>query len=413
MRAGPHGEAGSHADRFDAIRAWLDGHVASGRLPGADLLVAQAGRVLFREYRGLRSVERGAPVERDTIFRIYSMTKPVTAVAALALVEAGALRHDDPVSRYIPSFAALTVNRLGAGERIEAEPAHTPMTVLHLLTHTSGLTYGEGNPGAVARLYERERTDFGPGDGPLAEVVDRLARIPLLFEPGSAWAYGVSSDVLGRVVEIVSGLPLDRFVGETILAPLGMKDTGFRLPPSRSVRLADLYTPGPDGCPRRLEASTDGVYASPATLSGGAGLLSTTEDYFRFAEMLRRGGALDEVCILRESTVELMRKNHLAGDLAAMGQPTFSETATDGVGYGLGVSVVVDPVRTAWPSSRGEFAWGGYASTTFWVDPANALTVVFMTQLVPSGRYPIRGELRELVADALDLLPAGRAGTLE
>jgi CubicO group peptidase (beta-lactamase class C family) len=192
------------------------------------VLVAQAGRVVCRARRGLGSLEQAAPVQRDTIYRIYSMTKPVMAVAALALAEAGKLALDDPVSRYIPSFASLTVNQLGTGDRIVTKPARTAMTVRHLLTHSSGLTYCEGNPGAVARLYERERTDFGPGDGPLAEVVDRVARIPLLFDPGSSWAYGVSSDVLGRVVEVAGGARLDRFVHETILAPLAMAGTAWR-----------------------------------------------------------------------------------------------------------------------------------------------------------------------------------------
>ena len=295
------------------------------------------------------------------------------------------------------------MNRFGTADRIVAEPAGTRMLVRHLLTHSSGLTYGEGNPGAIASLYERERTDFGPNDGPLAEVVDRLARIPLLFDPGTAWAYGVSSDVLGRVVEVASGASLDRFVDESVLAPLGMSDTGFRLPASKAERIADLYESRPDGGLRRVEAAADGVYANPTTLSGGAGLLSTTDDYFRFAEMLRRGGTLDGAEILQESTVSLMTRNHLAGDLAAAGPPTFGETVTDGIGFGFGVSVVVDPSRTAWRAARGEFAWGGYASTAFWVDPEHDVTVIFMTQLIPSDRYPIRGELRALVADALRL----------
>ncbi len=277
------------------------------------------------------------------------------------------------------------------------------MTVQHLLTHTSGLTYGEGNPGAVSRLYERHRTDFGPQDGPLAEVVERLAGIPLLHQPGTAWGYGVSTDVLGRVIEVASGLPLDRFLDERVLGPLGMTDTSFRVPPEKLGRFAALYEATPDGGLRLLETPSSGPQAGEVTtFSGGAGLVSTADDYFRFAELLRRGGAVDGVRLLEESTVRLMTSDRLGRDLAAMGQATFNETAMDGVGFGLGVSVVVDPSRTAWRSARGEFAWGGYASTAFWVDPEHDATVVFLTQVVPSDRYPIRGELRALVADALE-----------
>lgn len=387
----------------------MRGYVDQGLLPGALTLVAKGGDIALLDAYGHRDLEQGEPVEHDTIFRIYSMSKPVTAVAALILVEEGRLALDDPVARFIPSFEHLAVNRLAMSGRIEVEPARRPMTVRHLLTHTSGLTYGEGNRGAVARLYEKLRTDFGPADGPLAEIVDRLASIPLLFHPGDAWGYGVSSDVLGRVIEVAADCPLDVFMSRRIFEPLGMADTTFRLPPGKLDRFAALYAAGRDGL-ELIEAPASSPHAgSVTTLSGGAGLLSTARDFFRFAELLRQGGTLDGARLLGRATVDLMTSNQLPGDLAGMGQPTFNETPMDGIGFGLGVSVVVDPARTSWRTSPGEYAWGGNASTAFWVDPLDEVSVVFLTQLIPSNRYPIRGELRALVRDALPTQPSGGA----
>jgi CubicO group peptidase (beta-lactamase class C family) len=381
---------------LDRIGAWMRGYVERGELPGASVLLARDGEILFADACGLRDVEAGHPVERDTVFRIYSMTKPITSVAALQLVEAGALGLDDAVSDFIPSFGRLRVNRHGPGERIETEPARRPMTIFHLLTHTSGLTYGFGNTGAVARLYEERSTDFAPTDGPLAEVVERLAELPLVHHPGEGWNYGVSTDVLGRVVEVASGLPLDRYFAERILGPLGMTETGFSARTDQVLRLASLYGPGLE----LLEAAaTSPLLGRVTTLSGGAGLVSTIDDYLRFAELLCREGELEGVRLLRGETVREMCRNHLAGDLAAVGLPTTNETIAEGVG--LGVSVVIDPSRTEWRCSLGEVAWGGYASTAFWVDPVNGLSVVFMTQLLPSSSNRVRGELRELVYDTL------------
>lgn len=397
-----NGASGRTAGAFDAVGDWMRDYVDAGVLPGAATIVCREGETLFAEACGWRDVEGRLPLERDTIVRIYSMTKPVTSVAALMLVEAGAMSLDDPVARFIPSFAGVQVNCHGGGDRIETEPARRPMTIRHLLTHTAGLTYGEGNTGAVSRLYGERRTDFGPDDGPLPDVVERLATIPLLSHPGERWSYGVATDVLGRVVEVVSGLPLDGFLRARIFGPLGMVDTGFEVAPDRAERFSCLYGVGPEGGLELLETvASSPQTAGVTTFSGGAGLVSTLDDYLRFAELLRREGELDGVRLLQAATVELMVRNHLEGDLAALGAPTFNETTTAGIGFGLGVSVVVDPDRTAWRSSAGEFAWGGYASTAFWVDPLNALTVVFLTQLIPSDAYPLRSELRSLVYDVV------------
>jgi len=385
-----------------AVRRWMRASVDHGWLPGASTLIARHGQVELFETYGARDLEQMAPLQHDTLFRIYSMTKPVTSVAAMILVERGELGLDDPVQTLIPSFSVLTVNRDGAGDTLEPEPLRVPITVRHLLTHTSGLTYGEGNPGAVSRAYVERRTDFGASDGPLAEVVDRLATIPLLFQPGTSWAYGVSTDVLGRVVEVVSGQPLDAFMHAHIFEPLGMLDTSFQVGPGQVERFAALYEVAEGNrltCVESPESSPQ--TGAVSTLSGGAGLVSTASDYLCFAEMLRLGGSLDGVRVLVPQTVHAMVSNQLPGDLAEMGQPTFNETSMDGVGFGLGVAVVVDPSRSIWRSSPGEFAWGGYASTAFWVDPVHDVSVVFMTQVMPSDHYPIRAELRSLVLDAL------------
>jgi CubicO group peptidase (beta-lactamase class C family) len=394
-------EAGLSPVGRAAVRRWLEGYVDSGRLPGAQVALARRGRIELFHSHGWRSLESGVPIDRETIFRIHSMTKPVTAVAAMRLIESGQLGLDDPVSRYIPAFGEVTVTRFGGRERIVASSAKTPMTIWHLLTHTSGLTYGEGNDGPVAGLYQRQHTDFNIDDGPLEAVVDRLARI-LLFEPGTAWNYGVSSDVLGRVIEVASGMPLDRYLGEAVLGPLRMIDTGFRVPPTKLDRVASVYTMGGGGELAPVDTAAElTIPPERYTLSGGGGLFSTAADYLRFAEMLRRGGRLGETRLLRETSVHLMTRNHLQGDLATMAAPSSSDLALEGIGYGFGMSVVVDPGRTAMRTHMGEYGWGGHASTAFFVDPGNEVTAVFMTQLIPSGSYPIRSELRSLVADAL------------
>src|SRR5215831_17981535 len=264
-------ETGLSPAGLAAIRQWVEEYVDSGRLPGAHVLIARRGRTALSFACGRRSIEHDVPLARDSIFRIYSMTKPVTAAAAMRLVEEGVLSLDDPVSRFIPAFADVTVNRFGgSGDRLAASQADMPMTVYHLMTHTSGLTYGE-NEGVVAELYRENHTDFRPHDGPLAEVVERLASIPLLFEPGTAWNYGVSSDVLGRVIEVASGMPLDRWVFDSVLAPLRMTDTSFRVPPTKLGRVATIYeADGGSLVPVDLSGE-QGIPPERLTLSGGGG----------------------------------------------------------------------------------------------------------------------------------------------
>jgi CubicO group peptidase (beta-lactamase class C family) len=388
--------------RLARIKTWVQTYIDDGKLPGATTLVAKHGQVVFCETLGYGNLEGKKRLVRDSILRVYSMSKPITAVAVMMLYEKGLFQLDDPLEAFIPAFKHMDVYQSGSGDSIKTKPATTPITIHHLLTHTSGLTYGVENQGGVPGLYAEKRTDFYPDDGPLESVVDRLANIPLVFEPGSRWEYSVAFDVLGRFVEVVSGQPLDMFLKEHIFAPLGMKDTGFYVPETKHDRFVSLYQCTPEAPLALMESAVDSPLTGPVeTLSGGGGLVSTLEDYFFFTEMLRRNGEFNGQRLLGRKSVELMTSNHLPGDLADMGQPTFCETSYDGIGFGLGMSVVIDPAKSKILGTPGEYAWGGYASTAFFVDPKEDVTVIFLTQLIPSSAYPIRRELRVLTYQAL------------
>jgi CubicO group peptidase (beta-lactamase class C family) len=395
-------ELGFSASRLERIKTWMQKYVDDGRLPGATTLVARHGQVAFCETDGLGDLEEKKPLAQDSILRIYSMSKPITAVAVMMLYEQGLFQLDDPLSTYIPAFSNMEVYQSGSGNNMKTRPAATPITIHHLLTHTSGLTYGVENEGGVPGLYAERHTDFHPDDGPLESVVNRLAEIPLEFDPGSRWEYSVSFDVLGRLVEVVSGQPLDTYLKENIFDPLKMKDTGFFVPNDKHNRFVSLYQCTPETPLVLMESAADSPLTRPIqTLSGGGGLVSTLDDYFRFTEMLRNNGTLEGSRLLGRKSVALMTMNHLPGDLADMGQPTFCETTYEGIGFGLGMSVVIDPAKSKILGTPGEYAWGGYASTAFWVDPEEDLTVIFLTQLIPSSAYPIRRELRVLAYQAL------------
>lgn len=398
---------------FDAVRlARLDAHFAryvdDGRLPGWLVCVARGGRVVHLSTYGRRDVECDAPVEIDTVFRIYSMTKPITSLAALMLYEEGAFQLRDPVSRFIPSFADVAVYRSGSALNPVVGPAQEPITIWHLLTHTAGLTYGFHHATPVDAMYRQLGFEWmTPAGADLATCCDLWAKLPLLFQPGSEWSYSVATDVLGRVIEVASGMTLDAFFRQRILEPLGMSDTGFGVRPDQADRLAALYVVRPDATdPVRFDggpAQDPATTSDPVMLSGGAGLVSTAGDYHRFAQLLLRGGELDGVRLLGSRTVAYMTRNHLPGgvDLRSYGRALFAETAYDGIGFGLGVSVVVDPVRARVLCTPGEFGWGGAASTAFFVDPVEDLTVLFMTQLLPSSTHAIRPHLKRLVYQAL------------
>jgi CubicO group peptidase (beta-lactamase class C family) len=317
------------------------------------------------------------------------------------LYERGCFQLDDPVAAYIPALAGMPVYVSGSGKTIETEAQRQPVTIRQLLTHTSGLIYGLLGDSPVSHLYQQHNIDFRLRNDNLAGVIERLGDVALLFQPGTCWHYGISTDVLGRLIEVVSGQALDRFLDQQIFQPLGMSDTGFYVPDAKLPRFAALYGRSGDGM-ALSEAPDDNRFCKGVTtFSGGGGLVSTMADYFRFSELLRRKGELDGVRLLGRKTVEYMTGNHLPGDMAAMGQPAWNESTTEGIGFGLGFSVMLDPARAQIIGSAGEYAWGGAASTAFWIDPFEDMTVIFMTQLLPSGAYPLRRELRVLTYQAL------------
>lgn len=392
---------GMSSERLARIGPWMRAYVDSGKLPWAMTLVARGGNIVFVDAAGLGDVESAKPIAQDAILRFYSMSKPVTAVAALMLYEEGRFQMDDPVGAYIPALAEMEV-RTGADDHsIDTEPASRAITVRDLFMHTAGFTYGFSGGDALTRLYLERKVDFEPQDGALAEVVARLADVPLDHHPGARWTYGVSIDVLGHLVEVLSGKTFDVFLRERLFEPLDMHDTFFQVPADKLARYLPCYEKEGDGF-RRVDGVNDSVFANDVTcFSGGGGLLSTLHDYHRFTDMLRRRGELDGERVLGARTVDFMAMNHLIGDLTDMGQATWNETTFEGIGFGLGVSVVVDPAKAQVMASKGEYAWGGMASTAFWVDPREDLTAIFLTQLIPSSAYPLRRELRVLVNQAL------------
>ena len=397
------GEAGFDAGRLSRIDRHFARYVDDGRLPGWLVLVSRHGKVVHLATCGQRDLEAGLPVEAGTRFRIYSMTKPVTAVAAMQLYEEGAFALKDPVHRFIPSFADMAVYRDGPASGPRTDPATEPVRLWHLLTHTAGLTYGFHHAHPVDAMYRAAGFEWVAPEGhDLAQCCDLWAGLPLLFEPGSEWNYSVASDVLGRVVEVVSGQPLDRYFDEHIFGPLGMADTDFWVEGAARQELAALYMAAGGGTARH-DLMGGRALRRPACLDGGGGLVSTAADYHRFTQALLGGGELDGARILGSRTLAYMARNHLPGgaDLESFGRRLFAETTFDGVGYGLGFAVLLDPVANKVLSTPGELAWGGAASTFFWVDPAERLTAIFMTQLVPSSTYPLRSELRQLVYQAL------------
>ena len=395
---------GMSASRLARIDHHFRHYVDDGRLAGWQLAVARHGKVVHHSLYGHRDLAAGLPVEADTIWRIYSMTKPITAVLALQLWEEGAFELNDPLHRYLPAFRDTKVWRAGSVNNPILDPQVEPVRLWQLFAHTAGLTYGFMYNHPVDELYRRAGFEWAmPGEN-LAEMCDHLARLPLLFQPGSEWNYSMGLDVLGRVLEVVSGKPLDQLMHERLLAPLGMHETTWHVAEGNLGRLGRLYSAHPETKKAfPLDQMGNAAGNPPKIFGGGGGLVSTAADYQRFVQMLCNGGELDGVRILSPRSVKYMASNHLPNnaDLTAFGRPLFSETTFDGVGFGLGVSVTIDPVKGRVPGNAGEFAWGGAASTAFWVDPADDLTVTFFTQLLPSSVHPIRSQLKQLVYQAL------------
>ena len=397
-----HGPAGFCPARLTRISPWLKRYVDEKKLPFAHVAVLRKGQLAYSNCYGVRDIEEGSPILEDGIYRIYSMTKLVTTVAALALYEKGAFQLDDPVDKFVDEFRDARVFISGRKDSINSVEAETPMTIRQLMNHTSGLTYGAFDPGPVGQLMRSGKIDFGNLQANLGDTVRRLASIPLCFQPGTQWRYGVSTDVLGYVIEVVTGKTLLQVFDELIFKPLNMNDTFFEVPINKVKKFCSLYTRTTSESLKLLECAESSRCCKPVNMySGGGGLISSMRDYLVFLEMIRCGGRYDDAQILGRKTVELMLRNHLLGDMASMGQPTFSEMPMEGIGFGLGGAILLDPAKAQILGSEGEFTWGGMASTAFWIDPKEELSVVFMTQLIPSSCYPIRRELRVLVYQAL------------
>jgi CubicO group peptidase (beta-lactamase class C family) len=398
-------DVGLSSSRLARVGAHLERYIEAGKIAGALTLIARRGQVAYCEPLGHLEIERRRPVTRDAIFRIYSMTKPITSVGLMMLYEQGQLQLDDPVHRFIPSWKNLQVFVSGNHPNFTTAPVARPMTVRDLLSHTSGLTYGFMERTNLDAAYRRLGVaDRGRPGYTLRAMVDTLAQLPLEFSPGTRWNYSVSTDVVGHVIEVVSGQPLAAYLRESILEPLGMRDTGFVIEEEQIPRFAANYQRQADGTLKLIDDPAQSEYRECSFFSGGGGLLSTAPDYFRFTAMLRNRGELDGVRLLGRKTVELMTTNHLPGvqDLAQLAQAgMFTETAYAGVGFGLGFSVMQSPARAHILGTPGEYAWGGAASTAFWIDPAEDLIVIFMTQLMPSSSYPLRRELRVLTYASL------------
>jgi CubicO group peptidase (beta-lactamase class C family) len=397
---------GLSSERLRRIDAFIeDKYISTGKLPCAQVLVHRRGETVHQTVLGMADRERGKPLRADSLFRIYSMTKPITSVAFMMLVEEGKISLDDPVHRYIPEWRGLGVYAAGLPGAWQTRATDKPMRCIDLLRHTSGLTYGFQNRTNVDHAYRRAKINDFATPGGLAQMMTDLSKIPLEFSPGTSWNYSVSTDVVGRLVEIVSGQPFDEFLKARIFGPLKMVDTDFYAHESEWDRLTACYQLTPAGeVTLQDDPETSPYRTKPALLSGGGGLVSTAADYLRFTRMLLNGGQLDGARLLSPKTIRLMTLNHLPGgrELTEISQSLFSEAVFEGLGFGLGFAMTVDVARTANIGSHGEYFWGGMASTAFWVDPVEDLTVVFLTQLMPSTAYPIRRELRTLVYAALE-----------
>jgi CubicO group peptidase (beta-lactamase class C family) len=396
-RAEPE-EVGFSSERLRRLDAAMQGYVDRGEVAGVVTLIARHGKVVHLEAQGSRDREGATPMTTDTIFRIASMTKPIASVALMMLWEEGRFQLRNPIAEHLPELAEPRV-AVPAGaleyvaEPFKTVPATRPITFQHVLTHTAGLANTYRGPTKDA--YEAIRPALPPGST-VGDMIQQLAKLPLNFEPGTAWEYGPGTDVVGRLVEVLSGQTLDRFLAERIFGPLGMRDTHFYLPPSKLDRFAALYRPGPDGKIVLTEAPTaeSRFVREPHTyFSGAGGLVSTAADYFRFHQMMLNGGELDGVRILGRKTVELMTTNH-TGDLGIW-------LRGPGYGFGLGYSVVVDQGQSGMPASAGTYAWGGAFGTIFWVDPVEELIGVFMTQIRPYTHFNIREDMTTLTYQAL------------
>ena len=398
-------ELGFDADRLAIIPRFLrESYIDTNRLPNTQVLVARDGQPVHFSSQG-KMGEDGRELRDDALFRIASMTKPVTSVAFMQLVEQCRVALEEPVAKILPELAGRTVYG-GGGGSIPFAPGRTthPIRFVDLLTHMSGLTYGLQNRNNIDAAYRQANLDVARDHLSSDEYMEKLGQLPLEFAPGEGWNYSVSTDVLGVAVERLSGMRLGDYFQQHIFGPLGMVDTAFGVKDGQKDRLVDAYGYRPGQPPRMIDAGPDSRLHTPGKFdSGGGGLVGSIADYHRFTSMLVNGGELDGARILSPKTIRLMRTNHLPNnaDLTEMSSSLFSEANNAGTGFGLGFAMVIDPAKTLMPSSMGEFYWGGAYSTAFFVDPVERITMVFMTQVYPSSVYPIRRQLKTLIYSAL------------
>ena len=407
-----HAHTGLSAQRLERITDHLmRNYIEPGKIAGCQVAVARHGHLAYQRSFGQMDIERGKAMAEDAIFRIYSMSKPITSVALMTLFEQGYFQLDDPVSRYVPEWRDHKVWVSGDADNMELVAPKTPMTFRHVLSHTGGLTYGNalaavGAPETahpVDLAYTREKVGRAAGDT-LHDFAMKLAKVPLRYQPGERWMYSFSTDVCGYLVEVISGKRFDKYLQEVIFEPLKMKDTAFFVAPEKASRFAANYTRLPNKTLKLVDDPGASTYLEePSFFGGGGGLTGTTADYLRFTEMLRRGGELDGARVLGPRTIAMMHKNHLKSgkDLTEMAIGGFSETANVGVGFGLGFAMTLNEVTTG-VLGEGDYYWGGAASTIFWVDPKEDLSVVFMTQLMPSGTFNFRGQLKNIIYSAIE-----------
>ncbi len=400
--------AGFSAERLDRITEHLErNYIAPRKIAGSQVLVARHGHIAYFKSQGSMDLERGKAMRDDAIFRIYSMSKPITSVALMQLYEQGYFQLNDAVSRVVPEWKDQRVWVSGEGANMQTVAPQRPMTFRHVLSHSGGLTYGGGLPGAdathpVDQAYQKLGVNRGQGET-LHDFAMKLANVPLRYQPGERWQYSLSTDVCGYLVERISGQRFDKYLQEHIFGPLKMVDTSFVVTPGKQERFAANYTRNPDKSLGLVDDPATSTYLKePTFYSGGGGLTSTIADYHRFCEMLRRGGELDGARILGPRTIEMMHMNHLPGgkDLTQLAIGGFSETANEGVGFGLGFATTLGEVQTG-SLGNGDYYWGGAASTIFWVDPAEDLVAIFMTQLMPSGTFNFRGQLKSIIYSAI------------
>ncbi len=400
-------QTGLSTARLERITEHLErNYIEPRKIVGCQVAVARHGHLAYFRSFGQMDRERGKPLAEDAIFRIYSMTKPITSVALMQLYERGYFQLNDPVSRFFPSWKDHRVWVSGRGADMQTEAPARPVSMRDMLCHTGGLTYGAqleaigapatGHP--VDAAYAEAGVRRGKGET-LMEFMEKLSKVPLRYQPGERWMYSLSTDVCGALVEKISGQRFDKYLAEHIFGPLGMKDTSFVVAPEKLPRFCANYQRAADKSLKLIDdPATSSYLTEPSFFSGGGGLTGTTEDYLRFCEMLRGGGELEGARILGPRTIQLMRRNHLKDgkDLTQMAVGGFSETANEGVGFGLGFASVLDEVKSG-SIAAGDYYWGGAASTIFWVDPADDLVVLFMTQLMPSATFNFRGQLKSII----------------